>query len=156
MKYKDILILVLVMMFVFGFLIPRMSSDVDRKAATPKLDKYETIGISYIKSGSSSVTAATPSADDQKLLMDYINYNGRNWDKIDTASEDYYNGLSCYKIVISDSQAFYVPEGFNQDGSLNVYLSDGAENSEGWAVYKTVVKANAASPMHSLLEKYKP
>ena len=156
MKNKETVILVVVMVVVFGILIPFLSKEVDKKAATPKLDKYESIGVSYIDETSHIEAPVSLSAESQKLIMDYINYNGRDWDKVDMTSESWYKDVDRFKITISDTQVFCVPDGLNQDGTLTVYFSNGAENSEDWAVYKTVMKANVAQPFFELFSAYRP
>ena len=156
MKNKEYIVLVIAVILIFGFAIPLISKDVDKKAATPKLEKYDSIGISYIDEENHLEAPSSPSEEYQKLIMDYINYNGRDWNKVDIASENYYKGIDRFKITISDDQTFHIPDGFEQDGTLTVYLSNGAENSEEWAVYKTAVKANIAKPLFELLSSYRP
>ena len=156
MRNKDLLILVLVMMFVFGFMIPRLSADVDNKAATPKLDK-QYVKVYYGGIARSMAEELRLSDEDAGKLMDYVNYGGRNWTK--TEMGEYAEKLDrMYIVQVSPEQLFWIPAAANQDGSLDVlFITTAAEDETAKEeVYSTLVKANAASPLLALLEKYKP
>ena len=157
MKNKEYAVFVVLIVIIFGFVIPFASQDKEKKAATPKLDR-QYVKVYYGGIAISMTEELALSDEDAGKLMDYINYGGRDWTKTETG--EYAEKLSrMYVVQISPDQLFWIPAAANEDGSLDILFittpSEGETDKEE-AVYSTLVKANAASPLLALLEKYKP
>ena len=156
MKNKETVILVVVMVLVFGIIIPFLSKEVDKKAATPKMD-MQYVKVYYGGIAKSMAEELALSDEDAEKLMDYINYNGRDWTK--TEMGEYAEKLEqMYIVQVSPGQLFWIPAAADQDGRLDVlFITTVTEDeTEKEEVYATLIKANAASPLLALLEKYKP
>ena len=152
MKNKDIFILTIVMIVIFGFFIPFVNKDKERHAEMPELDQQ------YVKAYSGGIAISSReelnlSEADAKTLINYINYSGRDWTKTEsiTYSEEKLNKL--YFVYINDKQFFMFPREAEENGTIDIILSStGTEDQT--VMVKTTVNSSVAARMLELLRGY--
>ena len=152
LKNKELFVLVLVFVVIFGFIIPFIDKEKANKIDMPELDQqYIRVCHGYISR--SYWPELDLSAADAKTVMGYINYTGRDWAKTD--EDDRIKNMTdeLYVVMVNIKQGFRFSASAEEDGTLVVFFSNAGEN-DTTETYKTTVKANVASRLLELLKGY--
>ena len=152
LKNKELFVLVLVFIAVFGFFIPWVNKEKENKVDMPKLDQqYIRVCHGYISR--SYWPELDLSATDAKTIMSYINYTGRDWTMTD--EDDRIKNMTdeLYIVKVNNKQGFMFSASAEEDGTLVVFFANAGEN-DTTETYKTTVKANVASRLLELLKGY--
>ena len=153
-KNWDIILLVIIGVVLINFIIPAVKKEFAPKTNMPALEEYADITVKHCKavySSQSGYPDPNLTAEEKKTLMEYINYGGRDWTEAEYTVQTY--GMDWYQAELDPRQIFVIMPALSSDGTLRLYFQNGTEGSDGFKLYSTDVKGNAAQLMLDLLSK---
>lgn len=151
LKNKELFVLVLVFIVVFGFFIPWVNKEKENKVDMPELDQ-QYVKVRHGERSRSYWPELQLSDADAKTIIGYINYTGRDWSKTDHEDFDSVAG-ELYDVSVNEKQNFISSASAREDGTLVLYFLNVGQD-DATEIYKTTVKANVASRLLELLKGY--
>ena len=152
MKNKELFVLVIVFVVIFGFMIPLINKSEDKRARQPALvQDFISVSTDTAPAGDAPADPGnvTLSESGYGKLMDFINYKGRTWDTAER-KDDLFGGRKYFRVDVCDHQSFYFEAQPADDGSLDLYFED--RSVEGKPLFVTRLKAEIANALFQLME----